>query len=160
MIALVGALVLFVASGAQGAPILGSLWAVPDAIAGNAIPANIPATPPNVTFEVNAPLDFSPGGSPTVNAFLLDGGAFNIVAATPGDLTRQLSNGVIGTLIQFTGFVTVTNGQTFTVTHDDGLTLIIGGVNLGFSTGADAAYHVDRDIHRTFRHIPIPTGLW
>jgi len=36
-------------------------------------------------------------------------------------------------LLKFTGNVSVTNGQTFTVTHDDGMTLIIGATNLGFS---------------------------
>ena len=34
--------------------------------------------------------------------------------------------------------MTVTTGQTFTVTHDDGLTLIIGGVDLGFNPGPTA----------------------
>ena len=34
--------------------------------------------------------------------------------------------------------MTVTNGQTFTVTHDDGLTLIIGGIDLGFNAGPTA----------------------
>jgi hypothetical protein len=41
-------------------------------------------------------------------------------------------------LVNFTGNVSVTNGQTFTVTHDDGLTLIIGGINLGFNPGPTA----------------------
>ena len=31
-----------------------------------------------------------------------------------------------------------TNGQSFTVTHEDGLTLIIGGVDLGFNAGPTA----------------------
>jgi len=132
-IAVLGVAALFLASTAQATPITGRLWAVPDAIAGNAIPANIPAAPPNVTFDVNAPLNFTNPG--TVAQFLASGGAFNINALTPGDLTRLVSNGVIGTLIEFTGFVTVINGQQFTVTHDDGLTLIIGGVNLGFFAG-------------------------
>jgi hypothetical protein len=38
-----------------------------------------------------------------------------------------------GTLLSFIGNVTVTTGQMFTVTHDDGLTLIIGGLDLGFN---------------------------
>jgi hypothetical protein len=49
-----------------------------------------------------------------------------------------MDNGNQGTLVEFTGFVTVTNGQTFTVTHDDGLTLIIGGLDLGFNPGPTA----------------------
>ena len=38
-------------------------------------------------------------------------------------------------LVQFTGFVSVTAGQQFQVAHDDGLTLIIGGIDLGFNPG-------------------------
>jgi hypothetical protein len=37
-----------------------------------------------------------------------------------------MSDGITSTLLNFTGNVTVTNGDPFTVTHDDGLTLIIG----------------------------------
>lgn len=46
-----------------------------------------------------------------------------------------MDDGGFGTLMQFTGFVSVVTGQMFTVTHDDGLSLIIGGLNLGFSPG-------------------------
>jgi hypothetical protein len=131
--AVLGLVVLVWATGVQAAPITGRLWAVDDfTIARNAVPANIPATPPDVTFEVNAPLDFD--NPPTVEAFLISGGAFNIVGDASA-LSRPLSNGVVGSLIEFTGLVSVTNGQTFTVAHDDGLTLIIGGMNLGFSPG-------------------------
>src|SRR3990170_1556210 len=49
-----------------------------------------------------------------------------------------MDNGTQGTLLEFLGFVTVVNGQTFTVTHDDGLTLIIGGLDLGFDPGPTA----------------------
>jgi len=41
-------------------------------------------------------------------------------------------------LLSFTGTVSVTHNQTFTVTHDDGLTLIIGGLDLGFNPGPTA----------------------
>jgi hypothetical protein len=63
---------------------------------------------------------------------------FNIVENTPGTLASLMDNGTQGTLLNFTGSVTVTNGQMFTVTHDDGLTLIIGGTNLGFNPGPTA----------------------
>jgi hypothetical protein len=49
-----------------------------------------------------------------------------------------MDDGVVGTILEFTGFVTVTTGQMFTVTHDDGLTLIIGGLDLGFNPGPTA----------------------
>jgi hypothetical protein len=100
----------------------------------NAIPANVPATTPDVVFDVTSPLDFS-GDSTTVGLWLASGGAFNIVENTAGTLASLMDNGTQGTLLEFTGFVTVTTGQTFTVTHDDGLTLIIGGLDLGFNPG-------------------------
>ncbi len=49
-----------------------------------------------------------------------------------------MDNGTYGTILRFTGFVSVFNGETFTVTHDDGLTLIINGVDLGFNPGPTA----------------------
>ena len=118
---------------AHGNVISGDLWHVSDAVARNAIPANVPGTTPDVEFDVNSPLNFITPGS--VQTFLSSGGAFNIVENTPGTLASTLSNGVISTIISFTGFVTVTNGEQFTVTHDDGLTLIIGGLDLGFNPG-------------------------
>lgn len=107
----------------QAAPITGSLWQVSNAIASDAILSNVPSTTPDVTFEVNAPLNFNNGGS--VNAFLTSGGAFDIVGS-PAALSRAISP----SLIEFTGQVSVTDGQTFTVAHDDGLTLLIGGISV------------------------------
>jgi hypothetical protein len=114
----------------------GDLWHVPDSVAQHAIPSNVPSTMPDVTFEVDSPLDFTQPGP--IQTFLNSGGAFNIVEHTPGTLASPISNGVISTIITFNGVVSVTNGQMFTVTHDDGLTLIIGGVNLGFNSGPTA----------------------
>jgi len=41
-----------------------------------------------------------------------------------------MDNLVTGTLIQLLGTVSVTSGQSFSVAHDDGLTLIIGGLTV------------------------------
>jgi hypothetical protein len=114
--------------------ISGSLFHVPEATSQNAIPANVPGGTPDVTFDVNSPFNFS-GTSVTVSTWLASSGAFNIVQNTPGTLASLMDNGSVGTLVNFAGNVSVTNGQTFTVTHDDGLTLIIGGINLGFDPG-------------------------
>jgi hypothetical protein len=118
--------------------ITGSLFHVSEATSQNAIPANVPGGTPDVTFDVNSPFNFS-GTSVTVSAWLASGGASNIVENTPGTLASLMDNfpvlPSVGTLVEFTGVVSVTNGQTFTVTHDDGLTLIIGGINLGFDPG-------------------------
>ena len=113
---------------ASGAPITGFLWNVTDLVAQNAILANVPGTPPNVTFSVNSPLNFDNGGS--VNDFLTSGGAFNIVGSV-ADLSRSISP----SLLEFIGMVSVTNGQQFTVTHDDGLTLNIGGLDVITASG-------------------------
>ena len=122
---------------AQANIISGSLWHVPEATSQNAVPANVPATTPDVTFDVNSPINFF-GTSVTVGTWLSNGLAFNIVENTGGTLASLMDNGSQGTLLEFLGFVTVTNGQTFTVTHDDGLTLIIGGIDLGFNPGPTA----------------------
>ncbi len=83
------------------------------------------AARPDVVFEVDSPLNFT--NPATVNAFLTSGGAFNITGSAAA-LSRPMSDGAIGTLLRFSGMVSVSNGQLFTVTHDDGLTLIIGGL--------------------------------
>lgn len=125
------------AGGAQANVISGKLWHVPEATSQNAIPANVPVVAADVTFDVNSPMNFF-GTSVSVGVWLGNGSAFNITENTPGTLASLMDNGTQGTLLEFTGFVTVTNGQTFTVTHDDGLTLIIGGLDLGFNPGPTA----------------------
>jgi hypothetical protein len=125
--------VLTLATSAE-AVITGSLYKVPEATAQNAVPGSVPGGAAAVTFDVNTPMNFHADGA-TVSQWLTSGSAFNIVENTPGTLTSLMDNGISGTIVNFTGFVTVTNGQTFTVTHDDGLTLIIGGLDLGFDEG-------------------------
>lgn len=130
-------LTMFTLATAQANVITGSLWHVPEATTFSAVPANVPGTTPDVTFDVNSPLNFS-GTNATVGAWLGSSSSFNIIENTAGTLASLMDNNLIGTILRFTGFVTVTNGQTFNVAHDDGLTLIIGGVNLGFNPGPTA----------------------
>jgi len=117
--------------------ITGKLWHVPEAVTFSAVPANVPVTTPDVVFDVNSPMNFN-ATSATVGAWLATSAAFNIVENTAGTLASLMDDGTVGTLLEFTGFVSVTNGQMFTVTHDDGLTLIIGGLDLGFNDGPTA----------------------
>jgi hypothetical protein len=127
------ALVILAATGAQAQNVaVGNYWHVPEAVSQNAILANVPATTPDLIFSVNSPFNFS-GTSVTVGTWLASSAAFNIVENTPGTLASLMDNFTVGSLLYFTGQVSVTNGQMFTVTHDDGLTLIIGGLDLGFS---------------------------
>jgi len=125
------ALLLGLLSVAQAAPIVsGSVWLVAPAAASDATPGNVPLTPPDVTFQAPSdPLSFdSRNGVNDYNLgnFLLTGGAFNIVEHTAGALSNTTNNH----LYQFLGQVSVTNGQQFDVLHDDGLTLIIGGLTV------------------------------
>lgn len=123
------------AAGAQAVNVVnGSLWHVSEAISNDAIPANVPPTTPDVTFSVDSPFNFNATNA-TVGAWLASGSAFGITENTGGTLASLMDNGTQGTLLSFNGLVTVTSGQMFTVTHDDGLTLIIGGTDLGFNPG-------------------------
>jgi hypothetical protein len=127
----------FVTVGAHADTISGQLWHVPEATTLNAIPANVPGTTPDVTFDVLSPMNFF-GTGVSVGTWLGNGSAFNIAENTAGTLASLMDNGTVGTMLRFSGFVTVANGQTFTVTHDDGLTLIINGINLGLNPGPTA----------------------
>ena len=132
---LTGVALAAAAFGAQAVNVVtGNLWHVSEAVSQNAIVANVPGTAADVTFSVNSPFNFSASGA-TVSAWLASSAAFNIVENTAGTLASLMDNGTFGTLLSFTGQVSVTNGEQFTVTHDDGLTLIIGGLDLGFNPG-------------------------
>ena len=133
----VAAAVLSSAGTAAANVISGSLWKVPEAVTFSAVPANVPATPPDATFDVDSPMNFNATGA-TVGTWLATSSAFNIVENTSGTLATLMDDGITGTLLEFLGFVTVSSGQQFTVTHDDGLTLIIGGLDLGFNPGPTA----------------------
>jgi PEP-CTERM motif len=135
VLAVVPGLVLaLVVSSAHANVVTGNLWHVPEAVSLNAVVGNVPGTTPDVQFSVNSPLNFS-GDSVTVGTWLSSGGAFGIIENTSGTLLSLMDDFNQGTLLSFTGLVSVTNGQTFTVAHDDGLTLIIGGLDLGFNPG-------------------------
>jgi hypothetical protein len=71
----------------------------------------------------------------TVATWLASSGACNVAENIAGSLSSLMDNGTTGTLVQFIGSVSVTNGQNFTAEHDDGLTLVIGATDLGFPRG-------------------------
>ncbi|SHK60755.1 PEP-CTERM protein-sorting domain-containing protein [Bradyrhizobium lablabi] len=114
----------------------GSIWENVPGAAGDATIANTPGTAPDVTFNVSTPISFDSGSAYTIGEFLTSGGASVLTGS--GELGHTLDN----TFFQFLGSVSVTNGQTFTVGHDDGLTLVIGGLTVidlpgGHSPGDD-----------------------
>jgi hypothetical protein len=114
---------------AQANTITGSMWFSTDAVVGNtgtgAIPANVPLTTPDVTFSTSGDLNFSTGSAYTVGEFLSSGNGSTILTGS-GNLGQSVDN----TIFNFIGQVTVSNGENFTLGHDDGATLIIGGVTV------------------------------
>ncbi len=115
---------LFVAV-AHANTVTGAIWENDPTGAGDATVANVPLTTPDVTFTTTDPIDFSSGGLYTIGEFLASGNGSTILTGS-GELGNTLEN----TLFNFTGDVTVTNGESFTVGHDDGLTLVIDGITV------------------------------
>jgi len=127
---------------------------------GDAILANVPPNPPDVTFLVTPVLNPGPpdyenmefssyfpnGGcgltcglvntSYTVGSWLTNGnpGATNIVA-TPAVLASQMDD----TVWTFTGTADVTTDEQWVFTHDDGVSLYVNGVVYGSSPGPQSA---------------------
>ncbi len=91
----------------------------------DAIPSNVPSTTPDVTFTTQSPINFASGSAYTIGEFLNSGTGSTILTGA-----SQLGNTLDNTLFNFMGSVSVTSGETFTAGHDDGLTLIIGGVTV------------------------------
>ena len=121
------------------ADIQGNIWHVAPGVAGDATPGNVPGTTPDATFSVpNGGINFQAGTGAqpvyTVGGFVTFGGGVCIDDATPGTCLSNMNN----TLIEFTGQVTMTNGENFNVNHDDGLTLTIGGVTVVNQPGPTA----------------------
>lgn len=117
LFAAAGAVALLAGAGAQANVASGSVYEVSQDVAGNATPANVPSGPAAVTFLAPTPLSFGSGDLYTIGEYLASGGATILTGS--GNLGDTLD----GTLFDFQGFVTVTDGQTFTAGHDDGLRL-------------------------------------
>jgi hypothetical protein len=111
----------------------GSIWENDVAGASDATPANVPLTTPDVTFTTTAPINFASGGLYTIGEFLASGSGSTILTGA-----SQLGNTLDNTIFNFTGSVSVTNGESFTAGHDDGLTLIINGVTVIDAPGPTA----------------------
>lgn len=135
-------LLLLMVATLSATPINGKIWHVPEATAQNAIPANVPGTTPDVTFDVTA-INFFAGSyfglGYTIQDWLNSSGATNIVENTAGALASNMDFSDVGTLMELTGTLSINSGATFNVTHDDGLTMIVNGITLpGISPGPTA----------------------
>jgi hypothetical protein len=118
---------------ASASTVTGTIWETTTAIAQNASPGDVPPsmTPgtAGVTFTAPSdPLSFNPGDTGaiyTLGTWLASAGATGTYfgGAAPTDTLDS-------TITNITGTVSVTNGETFSVSHDDGVTLIIGGVTV------------------------------
>jgi hypothetical protein len=135
------AITAVLASTPARATVLGSAYFVPEAEAMNAV-IGFAHGAANATFSVPSPVNPTCTGSNTLcfdsrtsvtgytlGGFLATGGATGVVGS-PSDLARDLDTAAGGTILEFTGNVTVTTGETFTVAHDDGLQLQIGALPL------------------------------
>ena len=147
--ALIGLMIATGANMAQATDsVNGSLWHVSEDHAKSAIPANIPAGAADVTFSVHNLFTFTTeSSSATVAAWLASSHAFNIHENTVNTLTSQMDDGIKGTIVDFRGVVHLNHNQEFKVTHDDGVTLIINGVDLHLGAGPTSA--VDSEIKWT-----------
>jgi hypothetical protein len=112
-----------IASPAWAASIQVEVWKVPGSVASNVIPANVPATAPAATFSLGGVLGFDGGGGDTLTQLVSGAAGF-------GNATGDLSTTANQTFWVFTGFLNVTDGQSFTIRHDDGIDFRIGGVSV------------------------------
>jgi hypothetical protein len=111
---------------AQANTVTGSIWENQATGASNATVANVPGTTPNVTFTTTSPINFSSDAAHyTIGQFIGSGSGSTVLTGS-----GETGNTLFNTLFDFKGSVTVTNGQTFTVGHDDGLTLVINGITV------------------------------
>jgi len=112
--------------------VTGSVWRV----TGNWLdaPTTAPAGTPDVTFTSTG-VDFIATGTQTLADFLSSGGATGVTASPIlGQMLSDCSNGGYGsypgcysTVVRITGHWTFLAGQTYTVNHDDGVYMTVGG---------------------------------
>jgi hypothetical protein len=93
-VAAFAAIGLFSAFAVQANVISGRLWHVPEAVTFAAVPANVPGTTADVTFDVNSPMNFNATGA-LVSTWLNSSSAFNIVENTAGTLSSFMDNGTV-----------------------------------------------------------------
>ena len=120
-------------AGAAHAAITLDGYNVSSAVAMNAIPANVPGGSPDyiATAPDSTTFDVNDATVNTVGQWIASGGG----TLLSGDGTHTQDN----TLWNVVGHVSVTSGETFTFKHDDGITLIIGGLEVIHAPGPTPA---------------------
>lgn len=113
------------ASPAGAATVFVEVWKVDSTISGDVRPSSVPTGAPDVTFRSGGAVDINGGGGDTVAFLLGETGA--------GTFTDIAGNAAITsdtTFWRFTGFLSVTRGDSFTIVHDDGIDLRVNGLSV------------------------------
>ena len=127
-------LLVFGMVGTAQATTIGAAYFVSEASSQNAVIGFVHGAPVATFSTPNGPIDFNSGACATcylLGDFLLSNPGTIILTGAAGDLLSPIDVGGAnphGLMLELTGQVSVINGQTFTVTHDDGLQLLIGGL--------------------------------
>ena len=105
----------------------------------NSTPTSVPSDATKLaTFNATG-FNFSEnGGNFDVGTFINSGGGISNLTYY-GGVTGSETYGLDDTLFEFTGSAQFTNGQNFTVLHDDGVELFVNGVNLLDDPGSTSA---------------------
>ncbi len=123
-----GALALLASTAFAGSTVTGQGYFVSNAEAGN-IPEDFGTLPAaNFTFNVGYTMNFTAGGNHySNNDFMNSGGASNIMDISGRSLNDAMSdNSTYGTIYQFTGTAYFVNGQSYSISHDDGVIAYVG----------------------------------
>jgi hypothetical protein len=138
-LAILAASALGLVTQARADLITGSLW---ENTTLDATLANVPSSVPNVTFTANS--IFFDSRLEVIDNISLDDSAYYKIGqwlnSTTGGATFLTGSGEAGnsmdnTFVKITGWVSASHGQTFTLEHDDGVTLIVGGLTVIDSAG-------------------------
>jgi len=119
--------------GTAHATTIGAAYFVSEASSQNAVIGFAHGAPVATFSTPNGPINFdsSCANCYLLGNFLLSNPGTIILTGAAGDLASPIDVGGAnphGLMLEITGQVSVTNGQTFTVTHDDGLQLLIGAL--------------------------------
>ena len=141
------------ASAAASGRIQAKVWVVSVAQASNVtFPA--PLATPDMTFSTNGVTyigGWYSGQLPAAHCFTISkfvggcetrafkpkySGLYNSYLGSPVNATTAMGGNNYGVIMQFTGSLNLSNGDTITILHDDGVSLLIDGAPVsGFSSG-------------------------
>lgn len=122
----------------------GQVW-TNETISSNVVLANIPTNPPVLTFTCSnaSPIlqrfyfyasKSVPYNNYTIGDFVTNQSTFELGVGWTNNCPGQIltgstfsTNSITSVVVLINGYISVTNGETFTYHHDDGMTLLIAG---------------------------------